>query len=69
MDSQLWMQYEDVILTACVGGLMAYMMFIIYRLAKDSNAGKWGYITLFLALGLGMVGFIAKAVIVELMKQ
>lgn len=43
--------------------LMGYMAFIIYRLGKDSNAGRFGMFVLFLGLGTGMVGFIAKEVI------
>ena len=47
---------------------MLYMVFIIYRLGKESGAGKFGYAVLFLALGLGMFGFIAKYVLVEFLK-
>jgi hypothetical protein len=65
MDAKTWMQYEEHFVTFGIAGLILYMMFIIYRLAKDSNAGKFGYFILFFALGLGMVGFIAKIVIVE----
>lgn len=62
-------QFEQWSLTLGIGGLVLYMLFIIYRLAKDSNAGKWGYIVLFLALGLGLTGFIAKTIIVEIMES
>lgn len=61
-------QFESIALTVCVGGLIAYMMFIIYDLAKKSKAGKLGMFILFLALGLGMFGFIAKTIIVEVME-
>lgn len=47
---------------------MFYMVFIIYRLDKESDAGKFGYTVLFLALGLGMFGFIAEHVLVEFLK-
>jgi hypothetical protein len=43
--------------------LMGYMLFIIWRLAKDSKAGKFGTFVLFLALATGMVGFVAKQII------
>ena len=36
------------------------MFFIIYDLGKQSNAAKFGNFILFLALGLGMVGFLIK---------
>lgn len=61
-------EFESISLTVCVGGLIAFMMFIIYDLAKKSKAGKLGMFILFLALGLGMFGFIAKTIIVEVME-
>jgi len=42
---------------------ISYMVFIIYKLGKDSKAGKFGGFILFLALGLGIFGFIIKFVI------
>jgi hypothetical protein len=52
-----------------VGGsvLMGYMMFIIWRLARDSRAGTFGTIMLFVVLAVGMIGFIAKELMVLLM--
>jgi len=47
---------------------MLYMVFIIYRLAKESGATRFGYMALFLSLGLGMVGFVAKSVLQEVLK-
>lgn len=55
--------FESWSLTIGISGLMLYMTYIIYRLAKDSKAGKFGYFVLFLTLGLGMVGFIAKNIL------
>lgn len=43
--------------------LIGYMIFIIYRLGRDSQAGKFGMFVLFLGLGTGMLGFVAKEVI------
>lgn len=43
--------------------LMLYMLFIIWRLAKESKAGRFGTFVLFLALATGMIGFIAKEII------
>lgn len=43
-----------------VGAFMLYMVFIIGQLAWESKAGKFGTFVLFLALGLGMLGFVAK---------
>jgi len=50
-------------------GLMLYMGFIIYRLAKDSQAGKIGTIVLFFVLGLGMFGFIVKTLLTEILEK
>ncbi len=52
-------------MTYAVGGLVAYMFYIIVRLAHASKGGKYAYIVLVLALGLGMFGFLAKGVIID----
>lgn len=49
--------------------LVLFMTFIMYDLAKKSNAGKFGGFILFTALGLGVFGFIVKTVIVEAMMK
>jgi len=46
-----------------VGAFMLYMVFIIFQLARESKAGRFGTFVLFLALGFGMVGFVAKGLI------
>ena len=50
-------------LTFGVGAFMAYMVFIIFQLARESKAGRFGTFVLFLGLAFGMVGFAAKFVI------
>ncbi|MFN9773670.1 MAG: DUF2788 domain-containing protein [Burkholderiales bacterium] len=50
-------------LTFGVGAFMLYMVFIILQLAHESKAGKFGTFVLFLALGFGFIGFIAKGII------
>jgi hypothetical protein len=55
--------FEEISLTLGIGGLMLYMVFIMYRLAKESGAGRFGTAMIFLSLGLGLVGFIAKSAI------
>lgn len=54
-------------LTFGVGGFMLYMLFIVWKLAKDSKAGKVGTIVLFFVLGFGMLGFVAKSLIQRLL--
>ena len=50
-------------LTFGVGAFMLYMTFIIFQLARESKAGKFGTFVLFLALGVGLIGFVAKGLI------
>jgi len=59
-------QFEELSLIFGVGGLILYMLFIIWRLGVESGAGRFGYAVLFGALGLGLFGFVAKTVLVEL---
>jgi hypothetical protein len=47
-------------LTFGVGAFMLYMLFIIGHLAWQSKAGKFGTFVIFLGLGFGMLGFVAK---------
>ena len=54
-------------LTAGVGGFILYMVFIIVQLARESKAGKFGTFVLFLVLGFGVLGFLAKNVIAWLL--
>ncbi|GAA6135672.1 hypothetical protein NBRC116188_24620 [Oceaniserpentilla sp. 4NH20-0058] len=56
-------QFEDAAFYIGLAALIGFMMFIIYDLAKRSNAGKFGMAVLFFALGLGMLGFIIKGVL------
>jgi hypothetical protein len=37
----------------------------MYKLMKDSNAGKFGGFIIFGALGLGVLGFIIKEVLIH----
>ena len=50
-------------LTFGVGAVMLYMVFIIFQLARESKAGRFGTFVLFIALGFGLVGFVAKGLI------
>ena len=55
--------FESLSLTLGVGGLMLYMVFVMYKLARESGAGRYGTAMIFLSLGLGLAGFAAKSVI------
>jgi ABC-type lipoprotein release transport system permease subunit len=51
-------------MTTLVGALVLFMAFIVWDLAKKSKAGRFGTMILFLALGLGVLGFIIKTVVI-----
>lgn len=50
-------------LTWGVGAFIGLMLFIIWKLAQESRAGRLGTFVLFFVLAFGMLGFIAKAVL------
>ncbi|WP_028874869.1 DUF2788 domain-containing protein [Tepidiphilus margaritifer] len=56
-------QLEDLAFKILVPAFILYMIFIIANLAWKSKAGKYGTLWLFLALGLGFIGFVAKGLI------
>jgi hypothetical protein len=54
-------------LTFGVGGFILFMLFIVWDLARKSDAGRMGTFVLFFVLAFGMVGFIAKTIIAKLL--
>ena len=56
-------QFEEISLTVGISSLVLYMIFILYKMAKESNAGVYGSAVIFMSLGLGLIGFTAKSVI------
>lgn len=59
--------FEEISLYLGLGGLILLMAYIVWDLAKKSNAGKFGTFILFLVLGLGVLGFLIKGIISHLM--
>lgn len=57
--------FENLMTTLLISGLVLYMGFIVWDLAKQSKAGQFGTFILFFCLGLGVFGFIAKEVIIS----
>jgi len=57
-------KFEEWMMIILVGGLVMFMAFIVWDLAKKSKAGRYGTMVLFLALGLGVLGFIIKTVVI-----
>jgi Protein of unknown function (DUF2788) len=72
MDNSLFGLNEDQIaefgLTFGVSAFILFMLFIVFNLACESKAGKFGTFVLFVVLAFGMLGFIAKSVIQWLLK-
>jgi len=56
-------QITEIGMTWGLTGLIGYMLFIIWNLARKSDAGRFGTFILFFVLAFGMLGFIAKSVI------
>lgn len=50
-------------LTWGVGAFIGLMLFIIWKLARESRAGRLGTFVLFFVLAFGMLGFIAKTIL------
>lgn len=67
VDGTLWGFTEAQIaqfgLTFGVGAFIAYMLFIVFNLARESRAGRFGTFVLFMVLSFGMLGFLAKSLI------
>ncbi|HRP96998.1 MAG TPA: DUF2788 domain-containing protein [Rhodocyclaceae bacterium] len=60
-------EFEAISLKVLLTALVLYMFFIIGNLAWRSKAGKYGTIWMFVALGLGVIGFVSKSVIQRLL--
>jgi hypothetical protein len=61
-------QISDFGMSFGVGGFILFMLFVIWKLARDSNAGRLGTFILFFVLAFGMLGFIAKSVLQALLE-
>ena len=60
-------QIADIGLTWGLGLFIGLMLFIIWKLARESNAGKFGTFILFFVLAFGILGFLIKNVLQWLM--
>ncbi len=50
-------------LSVGITAFILYMLFIVFNLARESKAGKFGTFILFIVLSFGMLGFVAKNII------
>jgi hypothetical protein len=62
-----FIEFEELALQLGLTGLMLFMVFIIWNLGKESKAGRYGMMWLFIGLGVGFVGFVAKGIIQKLL--
>ncbi|MDI3515034.1 MAG: DUF2788 domain-containing protein [Gammaproteobacteria bacterium] len=62
-----FVEFEEVALQVGLTGLILFMVFIIWNLGKESKAGRYGMMWLFIGLGVGFVGFVAKGIIQKLL--
>ncbi|MER2297130.1 MAG: DUF2788 domain-containing protein [Pseudomonas sp.] len=56
--------FEEWMMIVLVTVLIGFMGFIVWDLAKKSKAGRFGTLILFFVLGLGVLAFIIKSVVV-----
>ncbi len=59
-----YQQFEAIAMPLMIFVLVGFMGYIVWDLAKKSKAGRYGTIVLFLALGLGVIGFVIKVIII-----
>jgi 4-amino-4-deoxy-L-arabinose transferase-like glycosyltransferase len=59
-----YQQFEAIAMPLMIFALVAFMGYIVWDLAKKSKAGRFGTAILFLGLGLGVLGFVIKAVVI-----
>lgn len=63
MDNQELIELLDAATPYFVAALIAFMVLIVFSLARESKGGRMAYIVLSIALLVGTSGWIAKSVI------
>ncbi|MFK3973938.1 DUF2788 domain-containing protein [Pseudomonas sp. NPDC087358] len=61
--------FEEWMMTILVTVLVGFMAFIVWDLAKKSKAGRFGTMILFGVLGLGVLAFVIKSVVIAYLEQ
>lgn len=61
--------FEEWMMTLLITALVGLMGFIVWDLAKKSKAGRFGTILLFSVLGLGILAFVIKSVVIAYLEQ
>jgi predicted RND superfamily exporter protein len=60
--------FSQISMAVLLTGLMVWMGFIVWDLAKKSKAGKFGTFMMFTIMGAGVLGFVIKTVLVEVIQ-
>lgn len=60
-------EFESLMMTVLLSGFCLFMLFIMWDLARKSNAGKLGTFVIIGGLGLGMLAFVLKGIVIELL--
>ena len=61
--------FEEWMMTILVTVLVGFMGFIVWDLAKKSKAGRFGTLILFFVLGLGIMAFVIKSVVIAYLEH
>jgi len=61
--------FEEWMMTLLITALVGFMGFIVWDLAKKSRAGRFGTILLFSVLGLGILAFVIKSVVIAYLER
>ena len=62
-------QFETWSTYICVSGLIIFMFFIVWDLAKKSKAGRFGTFVLFGVLCMALVVFVGKEIAVHILER
>jgi hypothetical protein len=61
--------FEEWMMTLLITALVGFMGFIVWDLAKKSKAGRFGTVLLFSVLGLGILAFVIKSVVIAYLER
>ena len=68
MDNQELIELLDNLTPYFVGGLIGFMVLIVFSLARESKGGRMAYIVLSIALLVGTSRWFSKSIIQHFMK-
>ena len=60
-------EFESIMMTVLLTGFCLFMLFIMFDLARKANAGRLGTFVIVGGLGLGLMAFALKGIVIELL--